>query len=71
MAGLSSVVLKMALGEPADSAPVYHTSRQERFLAQAPAYALLVLAVLVNIGLFTPAGDIIRKAAGLLGVIGQ
>ena len=70
MGGLSSAVLKMALGEPGDSALDYQTSRQERLLAQAPAYALLALAVMVNICLITTGGDIIRKAAILLGGAG-
>lgn len=67
MAGLSSSVLKMALGEPPAGALQYRTSRRERMMAQLPAYLLLVLAVLANILLLTGAGDFIREAARLLG----
>lgn len=67
MAGLTAAILRMALGEPEETAMQYQTSRRERLLAQLPAFLLLALAIAVNVCLFTPAGAQLRQAAALLG----
>lgn len=67
MAGLSSAILRMALGEPSLKIPEGSCSRRERLLAQFPAFLLLGLAAVAALGLLAPAGTILRQAAGLLG----